>query len=431
MKRIRAFIHKFLKLRSDPLYMNSIYMMASTAMVSGSGFFFWMIGTHLYPDSQVGLATTLVSSIGFIMSLSILGFNYSIIRFLPKSKNKSQLLSTSVLVIALAAALSAAVFLALLPFLTPKLSFILQSPLTMLAFLFFAVAISIDFATEAIFLALRQGKYIFLKNIGIVFLKLSLPILFLPFGAFGLFAAWATAISSALLVSSFVLLKKFRYTFTPSFKKINLRQILTFSFANYIVSLTGIAPALVLPLVIANTINVESAAYFYIAFMIANLLYTIPYATTQSLLAEGAYDESTFLQSVKKAMKLMSAILLPAILVLLVFGHFILLVFGKSYSTEGVRFLQLLAVAAIPIALNAIGLTILNIQRKMNPLFVINLSGAAAILVLSFVFREYALTGIGIAWLIGHSLKTVLYAGYIFSTVANVQFFKPQFTLRG
>src|SRR4051812_22466809 len=107
MKSLRLFIRKFLKLRHDPLYMNSIFMMGSTAMVSGSGFFFWMIATHLYHDSQVGLATALVSTIGFIMSLSILGFNYSIIRFLPKSKNKNQLLSTSVVIIALAAACGA------------------------------------------------------------------------------------------------------------------------------------------------------------------------------------------------------------------------------------------------------------------------------------------------------------------------------------
>lgn len=413
MKSLTSLIKNIFRLRKDPLYMNSIYMMASTAMVSGSGFFFWMIATHLYKDAQVGLATALVSSVGFIMSLAILGFNYSIIRFLPKSKNKNSLLSTSVLIIALTAALGAGIFLSFLPFFAPTLTFILNNPLTMLAFIFYAVTVSIDFTTEAIFLALRQGKYIFLKNIGIVFLKLALPVIFLPLGAFGLFAAWATAISSALIVSTLVLFKKFNYKFAPSFKKINLRQLVTFSFANYFVSLTGIAPALVLPIVIANTIGAESAAYFYIAFMIANLLYTIPYAVTQSLFAEGAHNESAFRQNITKAMKLMGIIMIPAILFLVIFGQFVLLIFGKSYSTEGVFFLQLLALTGIPFTLNAIGLTILNIRRKMTPLFVINLIGAIVILLLSYILRDQVLTGIGIAWLIGHSLKTVLYALYL------------------
>lgn len=429
MKGISILVSRFWRLRHDPLYMNSLYMMLSTLMVSGSGFFMWMIAARLYPDSQVGLATALVSVISFIMNLSILGFNYSIIRFLPKSRNKNTLLSTSIMIVGLAAVVCAAVFLAFVPYLSPKLAFISEYPLTAAAFLFYAVAVAIDYATEAIFLALRQGKYIFMKNVGIVALKMLLPVLFLPFGAFGLFMAWATAISSALIVSGYILLKKLRYKFRPSLRKINLKQLMTFSSTNYIVSLTTIAPALILPVVIANTLGAASAAYFYVAFMIANLLYTIPYATTQSLFAEGSHDETKFLESIKKAVKLIGIILLPAILFLLIFGDYILLVFGKSYSTEGVSFLQLLAIAGIPVALNFIGLTVLNIHKRMKPLLSINISGAAFILLLSFVLKDYALTGIGIAWLLGHLLKTVLYAGYIASTIVKLHTFKAAFTL--
>jgi hypothetical protein len=64
-------------------------------------------------------------------------------------------------------------------------------------------------------------------------------------------------------------------------------------------------------------------------------------------------------------------------------------------------------------ALNCLGLTILNIRKNLKPLLMINISGAVAVLLLSFVFHELALTGIGLAWLIGHSLKTAMYAGYI------------------
>ncbi len=420
MKQLSALIKKSQKVRGEPLYMNSLYMMASTAMVSGSGFFLWMIAARLYPESQVGLATALVSITSFIMSLSILGFNYSIIRFLPKSRYKHQLLSSSLLVVGLAAALCSIVFLSLLPLFSPQHAFIRENPAMMLVFLFFTIAVSIDFATEAVFLALRKGKYIFYKNVGIVFLKLLLPVLLVPLGAFGLYMAWAVSISSALLVSSYVLLKKFGFKFKPSFRKIDLKQLLKFSFTNYIVSLTGIAPAMILPLVIANTINVESAAYFYIAFMIANLLYTIPYAATQSLFAEGSHNEKKFMLNIKKAIKLLSILLLPAILFLLTFGHFILLIFGKSYSTEGMQFLELLAIAGIPMALNYIGLTILNIRKKLQSLLVINILGAVAVLLLSYAFRDLALTGIGLAWLIGHSLKTIMYGGYIFYKIPRL-----------
>src|SRR5438105_15173504 len=104
-------LKSFLNITKDPLYMNSVFMMASMAIVSGSGFFFWMLTTHLYNETQVGLATAIISVITFIMNVSILGLNYSIIRFLPKSKEKNQLISSSFLAISIASVVCGGIFL--------------------------------------------------------------------------------------------------------------------------------------------------------------------------------------------------------------------------------------------------------------------------------------------------------------------------------
>ncbi len=393
--------------------MNSIYLMASTLIVSASGFVFWMIATHFYKDYQVGLVTALISVVMFIMNISILGLNYSLIRFLPKSKYKNQLISTSVLAIGLASAVCAAVFLLFLPFFSPKLEFIRQNFSTTALFFILTLFISLDFATESIYLALRSGKYIFIKNLLVSALKLLLPVFFVPFGAVGIFIAWATALSSALLVSTVVLVKRFDFKFTPSFTKINLARLISFSSVNFAVGLLGIAPAFILPILITNTINPETTAHFYIAFMIANLLYTIPYATTQSLFAEGAHNELNFLQSIKKSLRMIGILLIPSIVFLILLGNFILLLFGATYSQEGIVFLRLLALAGIPVSLNYLGLTILNVKHRMKALLVINTVGIFLILFLSFVLRGYSLMGVGIAWLVGHLIKNFLYVGYI------------------
>jgi O-antigen/teichoic acid export membrane protein len=405
---------RFLLLLKDPLYMNSLYMMISTAVVSGSGFFFWMLAAHLYRDVEVGLATALISVITFIMNFSILGLNYSLIRFLPKSKSKNSLLSGSFSVIALASVVCGGIFLAFLPFFSPPLVFVRGSWWSSAVFLFFCVAISIDFAMESVFLGLRSGKYILLKNILVSLLKLLMPVFFVSLGAMGLFLAWALSLSSALVVGFFVLFRKFHFRFRAFTKKI-LAEMVSFSAINFLVGLLGIAPGLVIPILITNTIAPETTAYFYVAFMIANLLYTIPYATTQSLFAEGSHDEANFLLGVRKAFGLIGGLLVPGILFLMFLGNYILLFFGKSYSSEGVRFLQILALAGIPVSINYIGLTFVNVKRRMGALFFINCLGTGAILLLSYVLRSYSLTGIGLAWLGGHVLKSLLYSGYIYS----------------
>jgi acetyltransferase-like isoleucine patch superfamily enzyme/O-antigen/teichoic acid export membrane protein len=412
MKKIVALANTVWSLRNDSLYQNSIFMMASTAIVSASGFVFWMIIANLYNDANVGLATAIISAVTFIMNLSMLGLNYSIIRFLPKSTKRNPLISDTLSIVAVAAAISAAAFLLLLPLVSPSLLFVREGYAS-LAFLLFTILISIDFITESIFIALRAGKYIFIKNVLVSLSKLILPVFFVGLGAMGIFIAWALALSSALLVSFFVLTKKFNLQFKPVFKKERLKEMISFSSINFIVGMFGIAPGLLLPLLITNTINPETAAYFYVSYMIANLLYTIPFATTQSLFAEGSHDESAFWMSVRKAFKLISILLIPSILVLLLLGNYVLMFFGKNYSDEGIRFLQLMAISGIPVGINYLGLTILNVERKLRPLLVINFIGTAVILMLSYVWKDLALTGIGFAWLVGHLVKNVLYGGYI------------------
>ena len=101
--------------------------------------------------------------------------------------------------------------------------------------------------------------------------------------------------------------------------------------------------------------------------MIASLLYIIPMATSQSLFAEGSYSETELKVYLKKAIKIISIIIIPAIIVTSLFGNYILLAFGKKYSNEGFILLKFLSISGIFISLNAIGGAIQNIKLIFYP----------------------------------------------------------------
>ena len=136
------------------------------------------------------------------------------------------------------------------------------------------------------------------------------------------------------------------------------------------------------------------SAYFYMDMMIANLLYIIPMATSQSLFAEGSYSERDLKIQLKKAIKIISLLLVPAILVTFLFGNYILLAFGKEYSYEGFILLKLLSISGIFISINAIGGTILNIKHKIKLIILVNFIGASIVLSLSIIFIHNNLLGI-------------------------------------
>ena len=64
----------------------------------------------------------------------------------------------------------------------------------------------------------------------------------------------------------------------------------------------------------------------------------------------------------KKAIKIISIIIIPAIIVIFLFRNYILLAFGKEYSYEGFILLKFLSISGIFISINSIGVAILNIK---------------------------------------------------------------------
>jgi O-antigen/teichoic acid export membrane protein len=94
-----------------------------------------------------------------------------------------------------------------------------------------------------------------------------------------------------------------------------------FSLGNYIAGFIGGLPAMVLPIILTNSIGAKFTAYFYFDMMIANLLYIIPAATSQSLFAEGSYSETELKVHLKKAIKIISIIIIPAVIVISLFGN--------------------------------------------------------------------------------------------------------------
>ena len=80
MKKIISLIKNIM---SDSLYRNSIYLMISTLIMSVLGFVFWMVASRLYSADSIGLATAIISVMGLIVGLSVLGLNAGIIRYLP------------------------------------------------------------------------------------------------------------------------------------------------------------------------------------------------------------------------------------------------------------------------------------------------------------------------------------------------------------
>ena len=400
-------------LTNDSLYKNSIYLMLSTGVMAVFGFFFWIINARLYSAEQVGIGTTLISIMTLISSFSLLGLGNSLIKYLPTSDKKNKKINTSFTLVGLTSIFVSIFFLVFLKTFSPRLLFVRESIIFSLLFILFIVFSSLNIISESVFIAYRSSKFVLIKNTISSIAKLILPIFLVALGAYGIVASMGIAMAVAFLISLVFLILRFNYLPTPIIDRIVVKRMTKFSLGNYTAGFIGGLPAMVLPILITNSIGAKFSAYFYLDMMIANLLYVIPFATSQSLFAEGSYSERDLKIQLKKAIKIISLLLVPAILVTFLFGKYILLAFGKEYSSEGVIFLQILAISGIFLSINCIGNSIFYIKHKIKLIILVNLLGASIILSLSIMLIHQNLLGIGVGWVMGQGTISVIYLLFI------------------
>jgi O-antigen/teichoic acid export membrane protein len=218
----------------------------------------------------------------------------------------------------------------------------------------------------------------------------------------------------AFVFSLYFLATKMKYWYRPAINPDIVRKMAKFSLGNYAAAFVGGLPALSLPILITNSIGPHYSAYFYMDMMIANLLYIIPIAVSQSLFAEGSHNEQDLNMHLRKAVKIILFILIPSILAIVLFGNLILLAFGHQYSTEGFGFLQILALSGIFVAVNYVVGAIFKVRHKIKMIVFSNVIEAVAILGFSYLFISKGLLGIGIAWILGQAVTSVVYIGLLY-----------------
>lgn len=373
------------------------------------GFFFWIITARLFRPEQIGLATTLISIVSLISSFSLLGLTAGLIRYLPASIQKNLKINTSFTLVALSTVVLSIIYLIGIESFSPKLQFIKQNSLFSILFVLIMVISSLNTIIDTVLIAYRSTKYVLIKNIVLSITKISLPFFLIALGAFGIFIAFGASTLIASLLGLAILIIKFNFVFKPIISMDVVRKMTRFSFGNYVSGFISQLPLSVLPVLITNKINPSTSAYFYVGLMIANLLYVIPTATSQSLFAEGSYSEPELRSHLKKAILIISFLMIPAIIIAVLFGNYILLAFGKEYASESFTFLRLIALSGIFIAVNSIGNTLLNIKHKVHYNILLNTITAVITLALSYLLISQHLIGIGTAWMIGNAITAGLY----------------------
>ena len=399
-----AFPKNFSEVRQhlqEPLIRNSFFIMASSFVAAGFGFFFWMIAARFYSQADVGIATALMSSMGLLILISRLGLDQSVIRFFPH-RDRNRVLGTAILVPTTVALGAGLIFIAAVDVVAPELAIVRTvAPL----YLVFLGAYSITWVLEGALNALRRSEDYFALNLlygtRILFL---VPLVFL--GAMGIFSSFGLSFVLGLILA-LVLLARCSVRPALGVDRAFVQEAWQFSAGAYVAGILMSAPNMVIPIMVLHVLGAESTANYYITYAIVSFLFMIPYAFTTSLFVEGSHG-GEMKRSVIRTLASMFALLVPAIIVLSLFGEQILSLIGKDY-VEGMALLRVLAVSALFVSVCQTFISIAKVRNEIRSLII--LSGFVSVVLLGLgyaLMNRFGLIGMGYAWLATYVAGTLL-----------------------
>jgi O-antigen/teichoic acid export membrane protein len=393
------------------LYRNAVFLALNSILSGASNFVFWVVAARFYSSSDVGVASALIASVALLNSVSLLGLNYALIRFLPEEDNPHGMINSSLSIVGLFSMALALIFVAGIPFWSPALSLISGNLTMLLLFTLFTVVTSLFLMQGQTFIALGSAGFTFSQQMIFQGSKVVLIALFVSFGAFGIFSSWsAAALISALLANLFFMRKIHRdYVPAPVLKMRAIKKMARFSLGNYVADVLTSAPTYLIPLMIVNVLGTDSGAYYRIAFGIASMLFAIPFAVTTSLFSEGSSNPQDLRHHLIKAIKFMLILLVPSILLVLVLSDKLLLIFGQQYAESGLSLLRILALSSLPVGIIELYLVVMRVQLRIKTVLCTYASVTIIIVLGSYWLGGHVgLMGVGYSWILGQGLVAIV-----------------------
>lgn len=409
----------------QPLIYNAGFILAVNLIPALTGLAFWGIASRLYPASEVGIASVVISSVALVAGIGGVGSSFGVIRFLPESSNPCRLLNSIYTANFILSLLAGLVYIIGLEIWSPSLLAYRSDLWNVLGYLVFVASITLGAVVRDTFVARLRAVYAFFYTLISNGLRLALIFVGTHWGAQGLVGSAIFAYIAALLVSWFGFLPAVEkgYRVGIALDRSILKVILPYSSGNYIANLLVQLPQTVLPMLILERLGAAASGYAYIALMLGIMLPGPGLALASSAFAEGSNDPSGAMRILFKAFWAAGLVTLALAGAFFFGARWALLAFGPDYAVESAALLRWMALASPLIVLNQLYFTHLRLQKRTARLFA--LSGVIAALTLLAAWQLMPRLGIcanGMGILLANALVALpLLAGLARKNLAALQ----------
>jgi len=396
---------------STPLYRNGYALAMSGAATSALGIVYWMLAARLLPAEDVGEGSAAVATMILLSGFSQLNFRSALNRFLPVAGDRTRRLILTAYGFSLGAGLLLVFgFAFVVRSVAPSLAFLFETSEATVGFWIAVSAWSIFVLQDSALTGFRMAVLVPVENAVFSVAKIvALVALAAAVPAAAVFGSWFIA---ALLVVVPVNILLFRRliprnaaaTRAGAFP-LHPSTIGRFVTGDYVGSVFVEMSTSFLPAMVISIAGSTANAYFYMAWQIAYSLNLAIASMTTSLTVEASASIDNLAPLARAMLRHILRLFVPIVAVVILVAPLILGIIGQEYAEGGATTLRLLALAAVPFAVNAVFISVSRVRRRTRDIIVVQAAICVLVLGLSFfLLPSLGIAGVGVAWLAGQGL---------------------------
>jgi len=394
------------------LISNALSMLGAAVVTSGFGAAFWLLAARLFPGAAVGFAGASISAMTLLGNAGMLGLGTLLIGELPRQPGEETgLIATALVATGVAGAGLGILFVLTAPIISHNFSPLAAGIATAGLFMVGVALTSITAVLDQALIGLLRGSLQFGRNAVFAATKLGALVAVGTWLGRGtgnaqwltIYATWLFGnVASLLVLIGFLVLRGGGSSLRRSrARRDMLRRFGVSALRHHWLNLALQAPGFALPLVVTALLSSTENAYFYVASMVASLVFYGPLALVTALYAVGTRSPAALAARMRFTLGLALAggVLVDA--VLFVGADRVLSLFGGAYAAQAAWTLRLLGLGVFPIIIKDHFVAISRIRGKILGTALLATSGGVLELGLAAAggIHSGRLSGLALGWL--------------------------------
>ncbi|HHX64880.1 MAG TPA: hypothetical protein GX702_08350 [Chloroflexi bacterium] len=396
------------------ILINAGSMMGAMAIIAGLGFAYWWLAARFFAPVAVGLASAAVSAMMLLGNAGILGLGTLLLGELPRRPGREAELIFSGVGMAAAAGGVLGVLLALVsPRVAGDLGVLANSPGSVALFTGGAGLTAASLVLDQALVGLSRGIVQLRRNV--VFALSKLVLLYLMGirsangSALAVYVTWVAGIVLSLFVVVRAIPGRGPTSASLSQTRSLWRGLGRAAAAHHGLNLVLLAPGLTLPLIVTAVLSAEVNAGFYIAWMVAGLVFVGPDSLATVLYSASVADPSDLPGRLWRLGLLSLGLGVSANVALWMLAGPVLSFFGQSYAEVATTGLRILALAVFPLIVRFYYVALRRVEGRLVSTVSL-MAGGALLEVVAATVGAYGmgLPGLCIGWVLALCVQALL-----------------------